>query len=75
MRGNYSAPLLWLQRVKRLAIAYQNRNRNRDCGGGRYVGYQNHNEDFDIEAVKSGEDVNFLHADCAALGTARNRSA
>jgi hypothetical protein len=39
------------------------------------VGYQNHNEDFDIEAVKSGEDVNFLRADCAALGTARNRSA
>jgi hypothetical protein len=39
------------------------------------VGYQNHNEDLDIEAVKSGEDMKFLRADCAALGTARNRSA
>ena len=71
-RGIYSAPLLWLQRVKRLAIAYQNRNRNRNrnCGGWRYVGYRNHNEDFDIEAVKSGEDMKFLRADCAALGIA-----
>lgn len=37
-RGNSRAPLLRLQRVKRLAIAYHNRNRNRNCGGAAKCG-------------------------------------
>jgi len=46
-------------RIQAPRDSLSNRNRNRDCGGGRYVGYRNHNEGSDVEAVRSGEDMNF----------------
>jgi len=41
-------PLLWLQRVKRLLIAYHNHNRNRNCGeGGEMWGIKNLEEEHE----------------------------
>jgi hypothetical protein len=51
-RGISRAPLLWLQRVKRLAIAYHNHNRNHNCGGGKMWGIKiQTDEDFDFEGA------------------------
>jgi len=51
-RGISRAPLLWLQRVKRLAIAYHNHNRNHNCGGGKMWGIKIQTDgDFDFEGV------------------------
>jgi hypothetical protein len=47
-RGSSYAPLLRLQRGKRLAIAYHNRNRNRNCGGEAKCGVTKISEQWEL---------------------------